>query len=336
MVARYHSRMNHSNITFFSVEELFGKATSKVVYDLPCNIGHLSETLKRSHFIYPAEEIIRKHTLYNLYEHFVPSELAGRIYERMLENKGLGLHSSLGLCASYVPMLKYFKFCPDCNSEFMSKYGEFYILRVHQNSCINVCPYHGTLLIDSDIDIRNYKKVVCPKPENMSRLRITDPLSKAEMAHSIKIAEAFDYIISGKYDYPFSILRNKYLNLLKCHGLLHGRSGVKISKLKEAFRKCYGEAFLRKLGCEVNDSYCNWLLAIFRKHQRLFHPIRHILVIIFLAESIEQFCNFIPDILLQPDKRKKMTLETILAITIGKSLLYCTSILKRAVRGFVI
>lgn len=291
----------------YSMEDLFGIKTVKVVHDLPCRINYLSDALRMSCFNYPADLLIRKHTLYSLYEPFIPKTLAGGIYKRMLGDGGLGLHSSLGLCASYVPTLKYFKFCPVCDSESVDRYGERYLHRMHQNPCVVVCPYHDVLLVESEMPLKSgilkaTEFLVSDATQN--KLRSIGNYTSKDFNFLIRISKAFEYILSGKYNVHFDQLRNIYLNLLKCKDLLLGESEVRIDELKKQFSQFYSDQLLNMLGSEITQSYCNWLVAIFRKRQRVFHPIRHILIILFLSESIEEFCSYKPVSELSPRERK--------------------------------
>ena len=278
----------------YTLDDLFGSERIRAVYDLPCHLGYLADKLNRSGFEYSADELIRKHTLFPLYERFISQELAHCIYNRILKYSSQNLQSCLGLTASHVPMLKRFKYCPECNSEFLSKYGELYIHRVHQNSCVFICPYHRTPLLDTNIDLNrnSQRRFVYPEMSHMKHIKTLDNLNLDIL---FKVAEAFDYIIAGNFDCSYGELQNKYLHLLCDNGLLKQGRGVDVNRLKAEFIDFYGHNVLKKFGAFVDDKVNNWLLSMFRKQNRLFHPVRHILVILFLSGSLEEFLSYIPD-----------------------------------------
>jgi len=188
-------------------------------------------------------------------------------------------------------MLRLFRFCPECNHEYLKNYGELYINRVHQNSCVFVCPYHEMPLVNSDIDLKASSQR-CFVYADMKHMKGVVLANGFDMSTQVRIAKAFDYIMSGRYSSAFKNIQRKYSKLLSDKGLLSSRDLVDVQKLKEEFRRAYNENLLKSLGSVVDDKSNNWLPAIFRKHVHLFHPIRHILVILFLSGSIEDFCHY--------------------------------------------
>lgn len=296
MIARYHRHMGYPSVQYI-LNDLFGSARIRIVHDLPCSIGYLAEKLNLSYFHYTADELIRNHTMYPQYEKFVPPDLAQNIYLRILGNSRQSLQSMLGLTASNVPMLKNFKFCIECISESLQKYNDIYIHRVHQNHCVDVCPHHGTPLVVSNIDIKknSQKGFICPEKKDFENVYLVEDISGMDKVHLLNIAKYFDYILSGKFSSEFYQLRSKYLHLAKEQRLLKNEGGIDVSVLKTQFIKFYGEKLLARVGSVVDAKANNWLPAMFRQHRHLNHPIRHILLILFLIGDIEAFCRFVPD-----------------------------------------
>jgi len=270
--------MSYTNFSH-SLNDLFGNPNINAVHDLPCHIGELAGRLNYSGFSYTASELIRNHTLFNLYEPFMPKELAEKTYVRMLGCGSLGLHSSLGLCSSTVPMPEYFKYCPECNAAT-------YIHRVHQSPCIDVCPYHGIPLLNSATSIRNY---------DGGRIEYGNglvDLSKYDYSVLIRVAETFEYIISGQLLFSYQEVKLKYRSLLKEQGYFYGNSRLNISKIRDAFKGAYSNKLLKRFGSCVDDKNSNWLLSVFRSADSIVHPVRHILVILFLCESVHAFSRY--------------------------------------------
>ncbi len=288
--------MSYTNLSH-SLNDLFGTPNIKAVYDLPCHIGELAGRLNYSGFTYTASELIRNHTLFNLYEPFLPNELAEKTYARMLGCGSLGLHASLGLCSSTVPMLEYYKFCPECNAEFMKSHGGIYLHRVHQTPCIDVCPYHRIPLFNSSVTIENFDG------RHISYNRSLVDLSKYDYSMLVRIAEAFEYIISGQLRCSYADLKLRYRSLLKEQNYLYGNTRLDTQKVMNDFINHYGEKLLMRFGATVEDVYCNWLLSAFRNTDRITHPVRHILIILFFCESVHDFSQHSPLSELKPEKR---------------------------------
>src|SRR5208283_1596204 len=57
------------------------------------------------------------------------------------------------------------------------------------------------------------------------------------------------------------------------------------SELKRAFLSFYGHDLLFRMGCDVDVDRHDWIDDIFNKPRRLFHPVMHALIQIFL-ESV--------------------------------------------------
>jgi hypothetical protein len=280
----------------YTLDDLFGSERKRVVFDLPCNIGYLAEKLNNSHFHYTADELIRNHTMYPLYENFVPPDVAKNIYLRMLGDSRQNLQSVLGLTASNVPMLQRFKFCRECNAESLTKDNDIYFNRVHQNQCVDVCHYHESPLIISKIEIKrnSQKGFVCLDKHDFHSVYQVEDLTGINTEHLMKIAKSFDYLLSGKFSCAFHQLRIRYLHLAKEYNLFK-RDCIDVNRLKTEFIKFYGEKLLARVGSMVDYKVNNWLPAMFRQHRHLNHPVRHVLLMIFLAGDIQSFCGFVPD-----------------------------------------
>lgn len=288
--------MSYTNLSH-SLNDLFGNPNIKAVYDLPCHIGELAGRLSYSGFTYSASEFIRNYTLFNLYEPFLPNELAEKTYARMLGCGSLGLHASLGLCSSTVPMLEYYKFCPECNAEFMRSYGEIYLHRMHQNPCIDVCSRHRIPLFNSSVKIENFDG------RHISYNRSLVDLSKYDYSMLVRIAEAFEYVISGRLRCSYADLKLRYRSLLKEQNYLYGNTRLNTQKVMNDFINHYGENLLMRLGSAIDDVNCNWLLSATRYTDRITHPVRHILIILFLSESVHGFSQYRPLSELKPEQR---------------------------------
>ncbi|MGE4267054.1 MAG: TnsD family Tn7-like transposition protein [Deferribacterales bacterium] len=285
VIARYH---RHTGISSAKAtpEELFGDRKVVAVYDLPSHLSALANTLNRSGFPCCADDLINKNTLFPLYANFIKNNRLQTARANMLSGKGGALHNLLGLMASSVPNLQFFKYCPECNIESIKRYGELYLNRLHQMPFVYFCPIHEKQLICSSISIRQYNRHEFVYPdENLMRIGILDVFNSHESGFLIKVASIVKELI--EMDTGINDWRTKYMSILKLQGFIRGSCIVDNSKLLSEFKSYYGESLLSTLKCSVNDN--DWLFSIVRKHRKAFHPIRHILMILFLADSLQQF-----------------------------------------------
>lgn len=84
--------------------------------------------------------------------------------------------------------------------------------------------------------------------------------------------------------------RDKYIAALAVKGLVSPRGFVDQTILMEEFLSFFGHGTLKLLHSEIDiEKETGWLRSIVRKHRKAFHPIRHILMMQYLAESTERF-----------------------------------------------
>ncbi|MBW4485320.1 MAG: TnsD family transposase [Tildeniella torsiva UHER 1998/13D] len=149
---RYKERTRFSDqeINF----EILGHRKEKIKLDLPSGFAHLSYNLPESN-LRRMMKLIRDNTLLPLYIPFLSREKSAILFRKML---GVGLSKSEE--HSFLPSIKWarlypkLRYCPRCAIEDRKEFKEAYWHRVHQASCVSVCPEHGVFLLDSIAEIR--------------------------------------------------------------------------------------------------------------------------------------------------------------------------------------
>lgn len=154
-----------------------------------------------------------------------------------------------------------------------------------------VCEKHGCLLkpyiVSSKIqeyicfDINNIKiDIIYPKKDDKEKL--------------LRIAKDVYYILNNNIMYHIDDIKDKYDYLIYKKGLKNRKGRVNQIELQNQFVNYYGKEFLKRLNCDIDEDYkCNWLSSIVRKHNKTFHPLRHILLIDFLCGNINNFIDII-------------------------------------------
>ncbi|WP_414587915.1 TnsD family transposase [Scytonema sp. PCC 10023] len=293
ILARYHIRSGNTSPKN-TLQELFNCQTIVATVDLPSNLNSLIQNIN---FIsnYQVEDLIYNHTLYPFYSIFLPPKRAIQVMESMKAENGGDIHTRVGIMASSMTLPRYFRFCPNCLEEDLTNYGEPYWHRLHQTPGVLVCPTHGVLLQDSIVPLQGFNKheyyaastdncIVSPNPKNYSN----DTLEKLRI-----LAKDIYCLLKSHFDSkePDWFCR-QYRNLLIDNGLANANGRVKQNNLLDSFLFFYGREMLTVVNSMVDyDDEHNWLVSIVRKHRKSFHPIRHLLIIRFLANSIEEFFN---------------------------------------------
>lgn len=291
-LARYHVRSGNISAKA-TLEELFGRTTASAVFDLPCNLDTLVKNLPKC-WGYKTADFIYDHTLYPLYAPFMPAQRSDQILEAMRGDTGGTIHTQTGIMASAIKENRYFKFCPKCSMEDKAKYGELYWHRLHQVPGVLICPLHKQILLDSSVPIRGQNKhefyaaleVNCPvKPRAIN-------ISDKALNHLNILATDIEWVLLNKLS-PSQDLnwhRERYLSILIHKGLASCRGRVYTNELINSLVEFFGHEFLEAVQSPINrNDGSNWLLSIVRKHRKCFHPIRHLLMMEFLAGSAKKY-----------------------------------------------
>lgn len=275
-----------------TLQELFGKNTVIATFDLPSNIESLVQHLPRLSK-YTADSFIQENTLYSFYVPFCPPNRAKALYQSMRQHFSGDIHSRIGIMASSIPIPKYFKFCPICIHKDNREYGEIYWHRTHQIIGVLVCPKHKVWLQESSVKTKgnNRHKFIAAdwnncllKPSSVSYTKST--LNKL----TILAQDIFTVLNSNFPSRSGNWYRNQYQSLLSDRGLSIASGRVHQKDLIREFVDFYGEEFLGLIYSKINTEIeSNWLSSIVRKHRKIFHPLRHLLLIRFLGKEVSDF-----------------------------------------------
>jgi hypothetical protein len=208
---------------------------------------------------------------------------------------GSDIHTRAGIMASSITMPRYFRFCSNCLEEDLQNYGEAYWHRLHQTPGVLVCPVHAVTLQDSMVPIQSFNKHEyhaaslddCPIASNQP-IYSSNTLEKFRL-----LAQDISWLMNSKLAAKEpDWFRRRYVALLIEKGLATATGRVQQKKLLDNFLFFYGREMLEALDSMVDyEEEHNWVFGIVRKHRKSFHPVRHLLMIRFLAGSIEEIFN---------------------------------------------
>lgn len=291
--ARYHYYVCNCSLKD-TTHELFGAKTACAVVDLPSHLQYLCEQLPSGSSLTP-ESIIYNNTLFPLFQPFLSLERVQKLIDSMKSsNKGRSIHNSIGVMASGITAPKYLRYCKKCYQEDEKLYGEPYWHRVHQVAGVKICPRHGMWLEEADVNalsVRNKHEFHLLKIPLKSQSLETIDLSKYYFLW-LKIAEAAAWLLSNQISSSkLAEIRKCYLTYLESKSLATSQGRLKQGDLIKEFTCFFSETFLDILNCRVDLSQDNWLCRLLRKPRNVYHPLRHILLMIFLGIGPEQFFN---------------------------------------------
>ena len=290
-IARYQIRSGNLSPKS-NIEELFNSRTITATADLPCGLDNLVQNLP-SYSPITVESLIQNHTLYPFYAPFLPPKRAREIKDSMKSDRGGNIHTLAGIMASSIYTPNYFRFCPDCLQQDLNKYGETYWHRLHQIQGVIFCPVHHIPLPNSQIPIQGMNK-----NQYEAATKSNCQIRESEVNYSQTVIEQLINLaqdIAGLLEniYPSRTLEwftKRYQTLLVERGYANVSGRVRQEKLIDDFLYFYDTKFLEVIDSTVAyEDKSNWLSQIVRKHRKVFHPIRHLLMIRFLTDSIDTF-----------------------------------------------
>ncbi|KEF38650.1 hypothetical protein M670_01861 [Schinkia azotoformans MEV2011] len=292
--ARYH--LYSANISpKQTMKELYGKTSVTAVADLPTNLEEVY--LKIKHFAGPTiEDWIKHHTFYRYYTAFVPKETQMKVFEAMRRcNNPQSLHLTLGINASSISENTHFMFCPTCNKEDLEVKGETYWRLTHQLPGVLLCLKHNQALIKSNIRFRGFNKHEYIAADKANCLSMDSAKFSDQMYYNraLELAKQIQSLVLNDFNFTSEGILSAYKYLLYKKGLVSVNGTVNQRLLAEQFLLFYGEKFLHDLNStiKIENESC-WLKTITRKHRKAFHPIRHLLLINCLGESVESFHTY--------------------------------------------
>jgi hypothetical protein len=292
--ARYSVQMPYGN-KITAVEDFFGKGKSAIV-DLPGSVNHLINLLPPGH-LYTVDELINKNTTLPFYALFLPPERAHLCHESLATGEIERSHERLGSKVAGIPSPSYVRFCPTCVVEDRQEYGETYWHHAHQLTGIEVCPLHGCFLESSTVAWQ--KKALKPhSAEDMVADVPPRPLNLTDACNvmQLKIArEAVWLLNEWRTPTGLQVLRHRYHNRLLERGYAYYNGRIRTTRLLQDFESFYSPTFLASLWSPIESETHNWLLRLVRRSRvpAVQHPLRHILLMIFLGLTAEElFTSF--------------------------------------------
>lgn len=289
--ARYGGRMDFPNRAE-ATTQLFRSIGSAAV-DFPTGLDRVISKLPSGH-LYTSEHLIDNNTHFPYVAPFLPVGRLVVLRGQMRGGDNGRIRARLGLSSKWRrPEL--LRFCPACVSTDREKGRETYWRRVHQLAGVDVCPDHQVFLEASSVPYVNRDRygVLIPAEEAVTALSARR-ISTADRHDVLRweIAANARWLLDWRGPYPGGeSLRARYHNYFLRRGLAYYNGRIRENKLAGAFADFYPAEFLAGIGCALERSRLNWLLRLVRPHRSgsFQPPLHHILLIIFLGRSAEEF-----------------------------------------------
>ncbi|MFZ5643056.1 MAG: TnsD family Tn7-like transposition protein [Bacillota bacterium] len=289
--ARYHIRSGNTGPKM-TTQELFNSASVVAVVDLPSNLGTLIKNMPVG-ASYTTDVLIHYHTLYPYYAAFLSPEIAQKVHASMIGFNGGNIHTRAGIMAGAISIPSNLRFCPECAREDFEKFGELYWHRVHQLPGVLVCPEHAVPLLSSAVPVHGFNRheFVPALLKNCLATVVSNIYTSIQMEHLVALAKDAQWLMEQNYKHlKLDWFQMCYLVLLNKRGLITPKGNVRQEPLANEFVSYYGLELLNFLQSGVTKANeWDWIKEITRTPRKAIHPIRHLLMMRFLAGGARAF-----------------------------------------------
>ncbi|MED1679105.1 TnsD family transposase [Bacillus subtilis] len=292
-IARYHFYSGNLDCKD-TLEELFGSRSMIPSVEIGSHFSILAEKLG---FHYSIETLLANHTIYPYYAMFLSKNRQQEIMQDVA-NEGQGLYVRLGIIAGGICRKDGLYYCALCAKADLEQCGEPYIHREHQLQGIDYCPHHEVPLkkypltpnVASRIEFIRFEM----EQMNLSHIYEVDAYAKIKI-HLAK--QAYKLLQKQLHSWSRQEVSLKYRGLLRDLKLVTSSNRIRQKELYEKFKQRLPVDFLEQYESEVDvvDEY-NWLKVITRNIKRHVHPFRHLLMLYFLEQDIDNFIDLKADI----------------------------------------
>lgn len=274
----YRSAMN-------TMEDLVGTRSASAVHDFPYRLELFCRQFPPGAF--ESECIINNCTMLPAYQPFLEKAQYEKVKSYMKgAAKGCNIiYLIIGLSSSPVGILKNLRYCLSCFNEDRNNYGEAFWHRSHQFPVVKVCHKHHEYLVDSEVMVcsQNNKYNLCAL-EDVKFPEEAKISTKKPSEKDIWLSEKIYWLLQNpKKPLGLDVLKDRYKELLFAKGFASHMGRIRSNELAVKFVEFFGDDYLQKLNCAMDPQKDTaWLLSIVRKRRRSIHPIRHLLLMLFL------------------------------------------------------
>lgn len=286
-IARYHFYSGNIDCKD-TLEELFQSRSVIPSVEIGSHFSVLAEKLGSQ---YSIEKLLANYTIYPYYAMFLTKERQQDILQDVAKD-GQGLYARLGLVAGSICRKDGLYYCVECAKADIEKYGELYIHREHQLQGINYCPHH-------EQPLRKYEAGTTSRIEyirfemdkvNLSSIYEVDPYAEISI-HLAK--QAYKLMKLPLHKFSREDVTLKYRAILRDMNLVTASNRLRQKELHQAFQCKFPRGFLERYESEIDiENDYNWLKVITRNSKRHVYPFRHLLMLYFLEQDIDDFDNY--------------------------------------------
>lgn len=265
-----------------TLDILFGSRSVRAGVALQAHLGALSDRLPADRHL-SARRLAHDFTLFPYLTAFQREFVRASVLNALIDGPANSINVRLGLAATTVRSPVALRYCPACRAEMLQFHGELYWRRVHQLPGVLVCPDHGVALADSLVvpGRTGQHEFVAADEDNCPPLRaVPDWTADGTITALLtKIAQASSQILVDPPNGQAAERRRDRIWVgLRGLGFGKGRTRIRQHSLETEFRSVYGPVIPLIPAADP----ANWLVTFLRGRQRALHPLRHLLLELFI------------------------------------------------------
>lgn len=293
MVSRYHTVTGHQT-SGDTLIELLNQRSVSLSISFPSRLHLLVKALRLP--LNSIQELVEGHTILPYFRPFMDLAHYNDIAHAVAAGTARNTKIALGLLASRVGAEDALRFCPACEKADCDTIGIATWYRAHQLPGVLVCPYHGVPLVANGCLAQRLKRQQLFLPATARKWSGQWSVPRfGEQAHEklLRVSRlSTQLLILREVCADPLFWRDRYLAHLVDKGLATATLRVRQQALRSELVNFWA-AIKQVPPFDGVFARCNgddwWLTSLYRRSRAAHHPLLHVLLIGFLAGSIESF-----------------------------------------------
>lgn len=271
---------------------LFGDSAAGLRCDFPSRLGYLSRLAGGD--VGDADAALIKRTIYGIHAPFLSVEADAKIREGFIGRGSSGALRALGIPRSGWSRINSLKFCSLCASDQQTHAGTAWWLTSQQLPSSFVCEAHGVWLFEQVTSRHRGVTDDFYLPNVLGARPCASAPRGAQAYRSIEKLGTWGRYFRGQRANSFTDtpLRYAYLLAAKARGLTALDGSLRMHAVRDAFvehfdgsLELFGEDFLG----DILGTSCGFLPLLVRRFPGHRHPVKHLLMMSFLFETLDEF-----------------------------------------------
>lgn len=290
------------------LEEVFGSRLVTATLDLP---NHISDVARWLPDKFTPERLVYKHTLFPIYAPFVPEERHKLCLDKMLGRSSGSIQYLLGASSSRVKTPDFIRYCSTCFLEQRESHGEYFWLRAWQVAGVEACSIHNKALVSTALrrPAEERHRFIAASPE-------VCPITLQSEAdiRALWICKQVNILLNLPESSSPTLAQWTYYyqDLAHRKGYARGTKQVDYDAVRKRVKNVWSNPWLERYQLKFTESDnagLDWINAFFRKRERSFNYLQHLVILHALIDDEWQIDEVIKTVKTYPEDYKVVRSE---------------------------